>query len=193
MRTTIRNIALSLTLVCTPNLTTAQIFTGETYFERLYGRWHSFMLVLPNTVSMRATTIADDGTLPFVVDFYPPKCQPNFSFMVPLNYVADKDVTRNDVIVSFRADTGARIDSYAVSMITMGDTSGIIAPISSDITYNLVSEMKRGYTLRVKVSFGPNSYGNEDLYFTYPLSGFTASYIRAEDMCMNPTKYRGSK
>ncbi|WP_368646944.1 hypothetical protein [Castellaniella ginsengisoli] len=167
----------------------AQIVSGELMFDQRSGYWSSFLLVLPSAANTRASAASTDGTATtLAIDFTPPNCNPVLKFLFPMGSAAPKDNTRVDLSITMRTDSGARVEFSAASMVTMGDTTGMIYVMDSGNLLGQVGEMSRGQVLRVKTVFGDDTTGA--IYNTYSLMGMTAAYRRAEGMCKNPASFR---
>lgn len=181
-------IAAILLLAAVPAI--AQIVSGEILFDKRSGYWSSFLLVLPNgSANTRASALSTDGTATtLAIDFTPPSCEPALKFLLSMRGPAQRDNTRADLLVTMRTDDGARVDFMAGSMVTMGDTTGMIYVLDDGNLIGQIGEMSRGQTLRVKTVFGGET--SDAGYNTYSLMGMTAAYRRAEGMCKNPASLR---
>lgn len=179
-RTTVA-VALSLLAVSA----SAQIVTGQTMYEQRSGYWSSFLLVFPKYVYVRVSTIATSGTsLVLALDFVPPDCNPVMNIMIPIGVRMNRDNIRSDVVVTLRTDNGERVDLGAMSLVTMGDTTGMITIPNSVLLMGQIGEMSRGQVLLTKVLFGSDE--SSAWYNSFSLVGLTAAYRRGALMCANP-------
>lgn len=180
--------AMALLLATVP--ASAQIVSGRLMFDQRNGYWSSFLLVLPNSAAnTRASATSTDGTITTLAfDFTPPNCVPVLKFLFSMGETAQKDNTRTDLLITMRTDSGARVEFSAASMVTMGDTTGMIYVMDNGSLLGQIGEMSRGQVLRVKTVFGDDTAGA--IYNTYSLMGMTAAYRRAEGMCKNPASLR---
>lgn len=171
-----------LVLFCSPVL--GQVTFGQIALKQTHKKWSSFLLTTNGLTESRAFTYQLDGDIPMALDFSLPNCAVTLTFYLSLDTAVKQDVTRTDVILSFRADSGTRFDLTGTSRITMGDTTGIVTLDTTDRFVDLIAEMRRGSSLRTKILFGHNE--KDAIYMTYSLDGFTAASSRALDLCMRP-------
>lgn len=169
--------------------TFSQIVTGKPMFQRKSGVWRSFLLVMPDSLNTRASTpSANTDPITLMFDFRPPNCAPEMKFVFSLGHVASHDVDRDDVAVTLRTDSGARVDVVAIGYTSMGDTDAMIIIPKSDTLMSEITDMSRGQILRTKIVYGSDEASA--YYSVYFMDGMTAAYRRAHAMCTDPASIR---
>lgn len=187
--TRIAKIVVMAALLIAGAQVSAQVKQGQTMYGQRNGYWNSFLLILGNSVNSRATTSAVDGSsVALSIDFTPPKCEPLMEFGFSLDHPARRDVFRNDVLITMRTDNGVRANFTGAGYTTMGDTFGLIYVLNSTNLLGQIGEMSRGQTLRVKIVYGNDE--SDASYNTYSMTGMTAAFRRAQQMCINPASLR---
>lgn len=163
----------------------AQVMSGTVSARQVHRAWSSLLLTVGQTTEARSISAALDDNVGLALDFAPPACRATLVLLFSLPRAATVDNTFRDITLSFRADNRTRFDLPGSSHVTMGDSTAIIGLDPSDRFMELISEMRKGASLRVKIAFN----GNEDSasYLTFSLGGFTASYLRAFDLCAKPS------
>lgn len=180
---------LFATLMALMTNASAQLYEGVTTMAQDHHSWRSSILADQDSTIIRTNSFSKEGVAMIALDYTPPSCTVQLWFVLDIGNAADADNYRGDITLSFRADTGQRFDLPGRSSVTMGDTMGSVTLDTTEHFPALMTELRRGKSLRTKIKFGDDEAGA--LYMTYSLMGFTAAQTRAFDLCMKPTTRRG--
>jgi len=178
-----KRLLLSVVLVLLSAQAMAQLQQGTITLRQSYQNWEAFLLTISGSTYARTSSISIEGDILLTIDRTGIDCAPSLVFMVYTGPLG-KDNSRPDVTLSFRADSGRRFDLQGTSSITMGDEFGQVLLNSTPQFSDLMSELRRGASLRTKIMFGDNESGA--IYSTFSLRGFTAAQLRAEELCNKP-------
>lgn len=153
--------------------------------EQSHGQWQSGMLVRDDgSPVFRAFSSVERKsvlTVFFALDIYPDcrRVDPNLLVVIPEG--VDNSGYLNLGSFQARVDTRKVIDgAWTSSVNEMGDTVVFMSLITDDEA-RLISDMKLGNTLRIKIGFLEKD--KEDIYFNFSLNGSSAAINRAFALC----------
>lgn len=183
------SLAVSVALMF-PGNAQSQILKGDISMARSFGYWQSYVVTLNNdkkqSKTARIASVSLDSNIVLALDTKQPHCQSTISLILPFTRPAERDVVRQDILLSLRTDSGRRFEMNAASFTSMGDDTAIIMINAKEQLSALIAEMLNGSLLRVKVTFGHNERNTS--YLTFSLRGFSAAFTRMMQQCFQELK-----
>ena len=162
-----------ITLCSVPDL-----YAGKTTSMRYHNDWQSFILSDNGTANSRMTTHDKNTNVTLSIDFFKNMCGNGIPQLI-YNFPGCQKSESPTILYGESRIDEKRTQKIQYSMTTENDFMFIV--IAPSDGRRLLREAINGQVLRFKIDLDTG----KSVYFRFSLSGFTAAYSRAQDICIS--------